>query len=902
MDDQRPNPEILLDRLKAEERDRERGHLKIFFGFAPGVGKTYAMLQAAREKKKAGVDVLVGLVETHKRPETDRLLKDLEILPRKTTSYRNVELDEFDIDAALARKPALILVDELAHTNSPDSRHPKRWNDVEELLQAGVDVYSTLNVQHLESLNDVVGQITGVTVHETVPDSILDNVDELELVDIPPEELLERLEGGKVYVPDQAKRAIERFFRKGNLIALRELSLRQVAERVARQMQVYRQERAIRQTWPAVERLLIGVSPSPFCVRLIRAARRMAESMQAEWFAVYVETPSTSTLPQQAQDRVSENLRLATGLGAQTMKISGINAHEEMLNFAKEHNITKILVGKPIRRRPRELFLGTVVDKLIRDSRDIDVYVLSGEGEEGKPQIRRRQFTSRKKEYAIAFAVVALCTLLNWFMNPFIALTNLVMIYLGAVVFIATFLGRGPAISASVLSVLTFDYLYVPPYYTLAVSDTQYGITLIVMLLISIIISSLTVRLRQTAENARKQERQTAVLYELSRKLAATQNFQEMLATATEHLTSIFDSRVAIFLPNESNNLQIQSGDIAAETEHRKLGVATWVYEHGTIAGMGTDALPGARGIYLPLRTSRKTLGVMRLEPSHPWKVADPDHMRILEAFANQIALGIERENLTRQTQNSKMEIEAERMRNTLLSSVSHDLRIPLTVIEGSASALIEGDKTLTKQSKQELAQTIYEESHRLDRQVNNLLEMSRLQSGEVKINKEWHVLEEVVGTALSQLEIQLQTHPVTINIPSDLPMVNMDALLIERVLVNLIENAAKHTPSGTPIEISAQIQKNELVVEVSDRGPGLPADTEELVFEKFFRTSPGNTRGIGLGLSICRAILQAHGGQIKAANRAGGGATFYFTLPMETFPFPELGEITAHEPSGTSH
>ena len=882
MENHRPSPDELLARAKEEEERAGRGRLKLFFGFAPGVGKTHSMLEAARAKKAEGLDVVAGAAETHGRAETERLLEGLEVLRRKQIAYRGVVLREFDLDAALKRHPAVMLVDELAHTNAPDCRHPKRWQDVEELLQAGIDVYSTLNVQHLESLNDVVAQITGVTVRETVPDSVLDQADELELVDLPPEELLKRLREGKVYVPDQAARAIERFFRKGNLIALRELSLRQVADRVAGQMHVYRREQAIRQTWPAAERLLVGVSPSPFSVRLVRAARRMAESLHAEWFVLYVETPAFANLPQEAQDRVAGTLRLAAQLGGQTAKVSGTKARDEILTFAREHNVTKILVGKPLRRRLRDVVFGSVVDELVWNCGDIDIYVITGEGAKAQPVARRpRALQLPKRDYLLAVAAVAACTALSALVHTHLELTNLVMVYLLGVVAVASLLGRGPAILASILSVGLFDYLFVPPHFTFAVADSQYAVTLGVMLLVAVLVSSLTVRVRQQAENARKQERRTRALYEMSRGLAASHTLDEALDTAVERMNRVFEGQVTVFLPNRDGALEFRAGDRSAEREQRELGVATWVFEHGKEAGLGTDTLPGARGIYLPLRASQRVLGVVRLEPAIAPSVLEPERLGFLEAFTSQIALGIERESLSQEARAAQVEIEAERMRNALLSSVSHDLRIPLTVIAGSASALVENEKALTESSKRELAETVLEESRRLDRLVQNLLEMSRLQSGEARLNKEWQVLEEVVGTSLAQLEVQLRGRTVAVSLPQDLPLVFLDALLLERVFTNLLDNAAKYTPAGTPMEISARIEGKELVVEIADRGPGLQEGGEERLFEKFYQAAPGQTRGVGLGLSICRAIVQAHGGRIWARNRAGGGAVFGFSLPM---------------------
>ncbi|MBI4012756.1 MAG: sensor histidine kinase KdpD, partial [Candidatus Rokubacteria bacterium] len=740
MSEQRPDPDELLARVREEEARRTRGALKVFFGAAAGVGKTYAMLEVARERQVAGVDVVVGYVEPHGRPETEALLTGLEPLPFRMVEYRGMRLREFDLDAALARRPGLILVDELAHTNAPGSRHAKRWQDIEELLAAGIDVYTTCNVQHLESLNDVVAKITDVQVRETVPDSVLEAADEVELIDLPPDDLIQRLKEGKVYVPDQAERAVRRFFRKGNLIALRELALRTTAARVDAQMDVYRRDHAIPTPWPVTERILVAVSPSPFAARVVRAARRMAAGLHAEWIVASVETLAHARLSEADRDRVAETLRLAEQLGARTVTLTGSSVADEVVAYARGKNVSKIVVGKPGGPRWREVLFGSVVNELVRKSGDIDVYVITGE-REAAPSVRERaraQVTNWSA-YAEATGVVALSTITAWLVFRHFELSNLIMLYLLGVVLVATRLGRGPSIFASVLSVAAFDFFFVPPYLTFVVSDGQYLVTFAVMLVVAIVISTLTVRTRQQAESARDRERRTAALYDMSRELASTRGVDDLLRVAVRHLGEVFGSEVALFLADATGRLAPRAGSLATpgnDTSER--GVSQWVYEHGQVAGQGSATLPGARALYLPLIASRGTIGVLGIRPAESQTFAGPEQLHLLETFAAQTALAIERATLADEAQRAQVQVEAERLRSTLLSSVSHDLRTPLAAITGAASSLLAGGERVDAVTRRELTQTIQEESERLSRLVHNLLDMSRLEAGSVPLHREW--------------------------------------------------------------------------------------------------------------------------------------------------------------------
>lgn len=881
--DQRPDPDQLLAKLKTEEARQERGQLKIFLGFAPGVGKTYAMLQEALVKQKSGVDVIVGVVETHGRVETQALLEGLSCLPKRSLEHHGIKIHEFDLDAALVRHPGLILVDELAHTNAPGSRHPKRWQDVEELLHTGIHVYTALNVQHLESLNDVVAQITGIVVRETVPDTILELAGELELVDLSPEELLERLREGKVYVPEQAARAVERFFQKGNLIALRELSLRRTAVRVDAQMRDFLRGQTVRKIWRATERLLVCVSPSPFSASLIRATRRMAEELHAEWIALYVETAAMLRLSQEDRDRAMQNLRLAGQLGAKTATISGDHPSEEILAYARGNQVTKLVVGKPLRRRWKDRLFGSVVDELIWNCGDIDVYVITGDQEQPLlVQPRRKPSAIPWRQFGFAFLTVAFCTAVAAALFRRLDAANLIMVYLIGVVVMAATWGRSASILTSVLSVAAFDFFFVNPYLSFSVSDTQYLVTFAAMLLLGVLISDLTARIQSQVQAARKREREITALYNLDRELSGTQGLQALLETAVKEISAIMSKKAAIFLANEDRQLYAAAGATPLFTEAHELAVAQWAFANGQSAGRGTDTLPGARARYVPLRASRATIGVLGLELSQDPLAQDPDWLRFQETVCNQAALAIEREQLAKQAHHAQLQMEAERMRNALLSSVSHDLRTPLTVIAGSADSLMNHAETIPPDIQMELLQTIHDEAEHMEHQVRNLLEMSRLQSGALVIHQDWHFLNDIVGSAVNRMERWLLDYPLTIQLPADLPMLYVDEVLLEQVLINLLENAVKYTKPGTHLEISARLKDQTCLVEVADGGRGLSPGSEQRIFERFSQEGPDfKHKGVGLGLAICRGIIQAHQGEIWACNREGGGAVFAFTLPL---------------------
>ena len=882
----RPNPDQLLAQVNAQEAHAKRGALKIFFGYAAGVGKTYAMLRHAQRAKTEGREVVVGYVEPHGRAETESLLANLETLPLRECVYRGVALREFDVDAALTRNPDLILVDELAHSNAEGCRHEKRWQDVKELLEAGINVWTTLNVQHIESLNDVIGQITGIAVRETVPDQVFDLADDLELIDTTPEELLVRLKAGKVYIPEQAQRAIQSFFQKPNLNALRELSLRQAARRIHTDVESARREKAAIQPWATADRLLVCVGPSPTAARVIRTARRMAGALDAPWLAVSVDlTGESSRNP--AMQRISQHFRLAERLGAETVTIPGQNVTESILEYARSRNVTKILIGKTKQPRWRRLVFRTVVDDLLEKSGDIDVYVIHGEEEKEEPANKRAQASlSSKVPYAIAMGLVALMGCIVFalrFVHFADAEANAVMLFLVAVVWTAHRHGRGPAVFASVLAVLVFDFFFVPPYLTFVVSDAQYIVTFAGMLAIGLVISTLTSRLKAQVESTRQRERRTAALYELGKQLSSLYGNVFLIGAAGAKVAEILGGEVAIYLRQPLTTPEVAFGQGSTIAKHAvSLPAAQWVIDHDQLAGAGTNTLPNAVALFFPLTGSQGTHGAIAVRVPDVERLLDPELRRLLDACANQLALALERDQLAIEAANAHIQAEAEQVRSSLLSSVSHDLKTPLAAIAGASSSLLEA-ASIDDITRRQLLETVAEEAARLNRLLENILQMSKLDAGATTPNCQWHVLEELVGSALHRTRRELAQHQVAIHLPNDLPLLYVDGLLIEQVFVNLFENAARYTPEGTEVTIQAALDGKQVRIAISDNGPGLPAGAEERVFEKFYRASPtaDGGRGSGLGLAICRAIIKAHRGAISAGNRPSGGAEFVIRLPL---------------------
>jgi len=894
--DQRPDPDALLARAQAEEPQARRGRLKIYLGMCAGVGKTFAMLQEAQERLASGTDVVAGYIETHKRPETDALKEGLEELPPRWVEYRGVKLREFDLDAALSRKPGLILVDELAHSNAEGLRHAKRYQDVLELLDAGIDVYTTVNVQHVESLNDVVGQITGIAVKETVPDSIIERADEIELVDIPPDDLLQRLHEGKVYVADQAVRAVDRFFRRENLAALRELALRETAARVSEQVRAERAGRGETRPWATAERILVCVGPSPLSARVIRIARRMAAAVQADWVAVSVDTPGQSEL---AAAQVRRNLKLAERLGAEPTVLSGERVVDEILAYAERHNITKIVIGKTALPRWREWLRGSVVDELIRRSGEIDVHVVKGGAEDViPPRPHPDWWRANWRQHVAAATVMAACTGVSAIAFSQFSAVTLTMIYLAGVVFVATRYAAGPSALASVLAALLFNFFFTTPYYTLTIDDGQHVVAFLVLLVTALVISGLAQRVRRQNDAARMRYMRTAALYYMARQLAAAGSAESLARVAAKHVADVFQGDSVVLAPNAAAGLSAlsQSGEFSADTSNERTA-AQWVFENGKWAGWSTETLPACKAIYLPLLASGRSLGVLALRPSDATSPLEPDQRHMLETFATQLAIALERTAFAAQAEAARMEAEREQIRSSLLSSVSHDFRTPLAAIADAASTLVSNPDQLTDAARQELAESISEEADRLNQLFGKLLDMTRLESAGFQLQKDWYPLDELVGAALARLTTVLQRHRVGTEIPGDAPLLYVDGPLIQEVLANLLENAARYTPDGSTVTIRSHVGEKSMVVEVLDEGPGLRPGAEKEIFRRFVRQRPPTDRqGTGLGLAICEAVVRLHGGEIGAENRPERGARFWFALPAahgapEESPHPSTPE-----------
>lgn len=888
----RPDPDALLRRVQEDAVRAKRGKLKIFFGFAPGVGKTYRMLQVARDLvTEQLLDVVVGVVEDHRRVETARLVLGLELLPRRKILYRHHMFDEFDLDAALARRPKLLLVDELAHTNVPGSRHPKRFQDVEELLDAGIDVLTTMNVQHVESLNDIIAQITRVQVRETVPDSVLDRADAIELVDIAPEELLERLKEGKVYLPDQAKRAAAHFFQRGNLLALRELALRRTAQHVDEDVLEYREAHGVAVPWPSGERILVCVGPAPSSDRLIRAAARMAAGLRCPWIASYVECTAARPINGTAVLQLEGHLRVAETLGATVTRLSGPSVSEALLDYARKCNVTRLIIGKPTHPRLLDRVRGSLLDEVVRGSGEIDIHVISGDQANDTPLLShvRPRWHAPRRHYVAATLLVATTLGIALAIRAYGDLPDLEMLFLLAVMISAVWFGRGPSIFTAALGVASYDFFFVAPLHTFSVADRRYLLTFGMMFAVSYALSELAGRLRRQQQDAQRREERTALLYAFTRELASTDVPTQIAAIAARYAADIFSARAVVLGASPAGELEVlRTFPENMELDVKDLGVAKWSDEHATLAGMGTDTLPGADVLCAPLRVGQSRLGVLALMPRDKAELG-ADQRGFLDVLCRQVAVALERARLSEEAKQSALRAKTEEMRSSLLSAVSHDLRTPLASITGAATSLRD-DPHLTVEVQKDLVESIVDQAERLERLVANLLDMTRLESGGLELKRDWVPLDEMVGSALTRLEKQLEDRDVRVSIPPDVPLMRVDPVLFEQVFVNLLGNAVKYTPKASPLEIIARRQSDGMVVEVRDHGPGLPAGSETHVFEKFFRGPQAATTGAGLGLAICKGIVDAHGGNLRAENRVDGGATFHIFLPNGETP-PSLAQ-----------
>ncbi len=884
----KPERDEVLDRVKAGKEKPQRGKLKIFLGYCAGVGKTYAMLEAASEIKN-DVDLVAGFVETHGRKETEALLEGLVIIPRRQVEYRGITIPEMDLDTILARHPVLALVDEMAHTNAAGSRHVKRFQDIQELLNAGIDVYTTLNVQHLESLRDLVAQITTVWMRETVPDSVIDEASEIELVDLPPDELLKRLKEGKVYLAEQAALATDQFFRKGNLLALRELAMRIAAERIDEQAREYKDTHAIREPWPIKERILVCVSPSSSGAHFVRAARRLASQLDAEWLALYVETPEISQLSPDQRQQLNDTMRLAVRLGAKTATIQGTSIARSVIEYARQNNWTKIVIGKPQKQNRWRLFGLSVANQIMRGADDIDVYVVSGTGESAERQFAPGLYVLGKwRGYLTGLVLVGVSTFLGHLLRNVFDPSNIIMIYLLSVVGVATFWGLGPSIMTALLSVVAFDFFLIPPTLTFAVRDTQYLFTFAGLLLVGGTLSYLSARVRRQAETAQQREHEMVTLYSTARTLALTGGMKQILDSITVNAKEIFEREAVIFLPGNKKNepLVPASNNPKTQIDENDIAAATWSYEHKSPAGFSTDTLPNARARFVPMVTSAGTLGVLALWNKDKETPFTPEQERLLEAFPSLAAVAIERAKLTEESRNAQILQASEKLQTALLNSVSHDLRTPLVSVIGALSSLREKGANLKGPESEELVKMALEEAERLNHLIGNLLDVSRIEAGAVILAKQPVDIQDIVGVALAQLGKRAEGRKIDVFLPKNLHYVSADSGLIVQVLVNLLDNAVKYSPEGFPIEISARDIEPFVEIEVADFGMGIPKNDLERIFDKFYRVHhPDNVAGSGLGLSIAKGIIEAHGGRITAANRSGGGTIIKFTLPMSRNP-----------------
>jgi two-component system sensor histidine kinase KdpD len=878
----RPDPDLLLVKVNRQLTKAQRGKLRIYFGSSAGVGKTFAMLLAARKLRGEGHDVVVGVVETHGRSETAALLDVLEVVPAKAVAHRGREFADFDLDAALRRHPALILVDELAHSNLPGARHPKRWQDVDELLAAGIDVFTTLNVQHLESLNDVVGGITNIRVWETVPDTVFDAADEVVLVDIPAEELLARLKSGKVYLPGQAER---------------ELALRRTADRVEGDVQAYRIDKSIDSVWKTDAALLTCVGPGVGAERVVRAAARLAGQLNADWHAIYVETPTLQRLPAARRETILATLNLAQKLGATTSVIASPEVAESVIAYARKHNLSKLVIGRdPVRRLwPWQRSSGQKLALLAPDIDLIEIGRSTGIDQSGVMRpvaavdaLAGPDSSERRKRKRLRYVWAAVgCGAVTALSMPLAVRfdrSNIVAIYLLAVVLVGVRLGRGPAAFAAVLSVSAFDFFFVPPRFSFAVSDVQYLLTFCIMLAVGLITGQLTAGLRSQARVALHREERAAALYEIARDLSGAVQFDQVVKISDQSIERTFHASAALLLPDAMGRVALASA--RSEPSLRvDTSIAQWAFDKGHPAGVGTDTLPGSETLYIPLRAPAQARGVLALRPKNRRLLKIPEQRQLLDTFAALIAIALERVHYVGVAQDALVRMESERLRNSLLAALSHDLRTPLTVLVGLAESLAMTKPPLSA-AQSETAEAIQDEARRMSTLVSNLLDMARIESGEVTLDLQWQPLEEVVGAALEATRNMLKQHRLEVRLPRELPLVRFDALLIERVLVNLLENASKYTPAGSQVILSAEVVADKLKVSVSDNGPGLPTGREEALFQKFARGDRESaTPGVGLGLAICRAIVESHHGTIVGINQPGGGVTFSFMLPLGTPP-----------------
>lgn len=885
-----PSPDPLMKKAEQEKR----GRLKIFLGAAPGVGKTYEMLMSGRALLADGMDVVIGVVETHGRQETQALTEGYEIIPCARVEYKGHVLKEMDLDAVLERRPQLVLVDELAHSNAPGSRHPKRYLDVEELLSRGIDVYTTLNIQHVESLNDVVAQITRIRVRETVPDSIIDRADDIEIVDITPEDLIKRLREGKVYLPKTAERATENYFSAGNLTALRELALRRTAQRVDDQLLSHMQANAISGPWSAGERVLVCIDEQPHSAALIRYARRQVDRLRTPWTALYVETSRAATLSEDDKDRIATTLRLAEHLGGEVVTLNGYDVAQDIITYALAHNFSHIVIGKPQKSRLREMFEGSVSHNLIRSAGNLSVHVISG-SQQDKPPLRQvavaKNQTFTLRPYLLSLGYIAAAVVVGGLLSRVLDVRNLALVFLMAVLVTAVTSGMRPALFASAMSALTFNFFFLVPLYTLDIGDAESVIALSIFISVALIASNLTARVHRQAADARNRARTTEGLYQFSKKLAGAGTLEDVLWATVYQIAAMLKVRVVVLLPDDASAntaIAVRAGYPPDDTlVDADIAAARWAWEHDRPAGRGADTLPGAKRLYLPLRTGGNTIGVVGLDDDRQGPLLTPEQRRLFDALSEQAALAIARIQLVDDLDRAQLAVEADRLRSALLTSISHDLKTPLAAILGAAGTLKDYSGALPDEDRTELLTTVVDEAERLNRFIANLLDMTRIEAGAMQPNKSLHYLGDIVGSALKRAAKILINHRVETDIAPDVPMLKLDPVLFEQVLFNLLDNAAKYAPEGSFVHISGRLEQDTVVVHISDEGVGIPVGDVKRIFDSFYRVHKMDQirAGTGLGLAICKGFIEALGGTITAVNRSEhsgrSGAVFIIRLPL---------------------
>jgi two-component system, OmpR family, sensor histidine kinase KdpD len=883
--DKRPSPEALL----REAETGSRGRLKIFLGAAPGVGKTYEMLLTAQAKRRDGLDVVVGIVETHGRKETEDLLAGLEVIPRRSLVYKGRILTEMDIDAILARRPRLVLIDELAHTNAPESRHPKRYLDVEELLAAGIDVYTTVNIQHIESLNDVVARITHTRVRETVPDSIVDNADDIEVIDLTPDDLIARLREGKVYMGERAARAIDNYFSRGNLTALRELALRRTAQSVDAQMLDYMRSHAIEGPWPAGERLLVAIDGSGGAA-LVRQARRVAEHLRAPWTALHVETSRDLRADETQRNAVAEALQLATRIGGVGVTLPGEEAAATILDYAHTHNVTHILIAQSNRSRWLSFFRTSTAQKLIQNAGGINIHIATTES---RRMARRLNFSPPHPSrdwaaYAKSLGFVATAGLFAFLLREALGISSVALVFLIGVLASAVRYGLFPSLVAALGGVLAYNFFFLPPLYTFTITDPENVVALIVFAIVAVIASNLAARLRAQAISARARARITEELYLFSRKLASAASLDDVVWASVYEIALLLKVNVVLLLP-KAGRLELMGGyPPEDQLDAADLAAAQWSFEKNHAAGRGADTLPGAKRLFVPIRTGRGAIGVIGIDSERTGPLLRPEESRLLDSLSDQAALAIERIHLAADIEKARLAEETDRLRQALLTSISHDLRTPLASIIGSATSLVAHGTEFDGAAHMTLLRTIQEEGERLNRFIGNLLDMTRLESGSLKPKTDLVDVSDLVGAALQRAQKILKDHKIEIGIDPELPMLALDVVLMEQVLFNLLDNAAKYAPAGSTITVNARREDGKIAITIADEGDGVPPADCEQIFDKFYRVHRGDRQrvGTGLGLAICRGFVEAMNGTITAANRTDrAGAIFTLKFPIPPAP-----------------